>query len=164
MDFLSEGIGFLGTIITGGATGLLGTVIGGVARYFGAKQEEGFKQSERKHEYRLHELNMQAGAAETERELLVTEATTSADLKMASYAHDTGVGRASRWVINILRLVRPGLTAGLMGMTGVLWVQSDPAGMGIEIRPEVAHAIIYLTVTAVTWWFGDRGTKAFEKR
>jgi hypothetical protein len=164
MDFLSEGLGFLGTVLTGGATGIVGTVISGVARYFGAKQEERATQADREHEYKLHELNMRAGAAETERELLITEATTSADLRMASYAHDTGIGRASRWVINILRLVRPSLTAGLLVMMGAVWIMADPAGMGIEIRPVISNAIVYLGVTAVTWWFGDRGTKAFEKR
>lgn len=71
-------------------------------------------------------------------------------------------------VADFLRgIMRPGLTAYLVGMSTVItymaWEimqQCDIAAMtpdqAIVIFQKVISIIIYLTVSCVTWWFGDR--------
>ena len=54
---------------TGGLFGIVGTALGRVASYFERKQTFLQEQQRWAHEYKLHELNMQARAQETEMEL-----------------------------------------------------------------------------------------------
>lgn len=70
--------------------------------------------------------------------------------------------------------MRPGLTAYLVGLTSWLtwesvkvlqskqeWISSDTA---VAMFDNVTNIIIYLTVSVVTWWFGDRRVAKFLYR
>lgn len=63
----------------------------------------------------------------------------------ASYLHDSSLGGLLRWV-------RPVLTLLLIALSAMVYFTiSDCA-----TRPELADRIVYLTSTAVGWWFADR--------
>ena len=71
-------------------------------------------------------------------------------------------------------LMRPGLTMYLTGcttwITYMAWNILEQYGTAItsvqavEIFDQVTSIIIYLTVSSVTWWFGDRRTAKFLMR
>ena len=74
----------------------------------------------------------------------------------------------------IKRLIRPSLTAYLVGLTTwITWIAWDimklkgqelSTDQATEIFNTVTTIIIYLTVTVVTWWFGDRRMAKFLMR
>ena len=139
------------TALFGGATGILGTVVGKVAGYFEAKQKLELTREEFKQELALQELNIQARAAEMENEQVIAEAATFATTRQASYDHDNQYGTPYRCVITLLRLIRPLLTLSLIVLTGILFFQLSAEG-----QDEIAAQVIFLTGMAVSWWFGDR--------
>ena len=124
----------------GGITGLIGSLAGKVFGYFERNQKIKEKKLEFEQELRLLELEHTFKSKEREHEQKILIEQNAADLRLASYAHDSNTGHADQWVINLLRLVRPALTLGL-----VLLAYTMP-------RTET----LYLATTAVSWWFGDR--------
>jgi hypothetical protein len=154
-------MGFLdliGAVLTGGATGLIGTVVGGISRHFEAKRESAERAADREHEISLHRLNIEAGNAETERELLVAEAESDRAIRVASIRHDQAQKSPYKWVDAIRSLMRPVLTIGLFIVVGFLALRFQ------ETRAEIVPALIYMSVTAGTWYFGDRAAKALTRR
>lgn len=139
------------TALFGGATGILGTLVGKVAGYFEKKQELEIMKESYKHELALQELNISARAQELESEAAIAEMNNAASMRSASYEHDASYGKPYRWVITLLRLVRPMLTIMLIILTGVLFFQLSEAG-----QDEIASQVIFLTGMAISWWFGDR--------
>lgn len=135
----------------GGIFGIAGTVIGRVAGYF--ERQQSFKQEQVRwsHEYKLHELNMKARAQETELELALTEQQGSWRGLTASLEADMRTGKASQWVINVLRLVRPSLTLLLWLITA--WI------FAVTRNGAIVEAAVFAATAATLWWFGDRAPK-----
>lgn len=138
----------------GGVFGIVGTAIGRVAGYF--EREQSFKQEQARwsHEYQLHELNMQANAQETEMELALAAQAGSWNGLEASIRADAAIGRASQWVVNVLRLVRPTLTLLLWTITAGIFV--------ITQNGAIVEAAVFAATAATLWWFGDRAPRAYD--
>lgn len=145
---------FLISLLSGGATGIIGTLVGRIVGFYENKQKFA-------HELKLLELQARIGAEEAERELAIAEAKAAADLRIASYSHDSDTGQGSQWVTNTLRLIRPLLTAVLVLAVIMLWFTAEQ--FEADIRTQVVVAIIYLATSAVTWWFGDRAPSASRR-
>jgi len=94
---------------------------------------------------------MEARAQESEIEIeLANQAGSWAGLN-ASIKAEASSGVASKWVINILRLVRPSLTF-------LLWIIT--AGIFLHTQNEaIAEAAVFAATAATLWWFGDRAPK-----
>lgn len=70
--------------------------------------------------------------------------------------------------------IRPGLTAYLVGLTTLITIKAvtllqakEPLISAMDARElftQVTDIVIYLTVSCVTWWFGDRRTAKFMYR
>ena len=70
--------------------------------------------------------------------------------------------------------MRPGLTAYLVGLTSwITFISMDvlkkhghllTADQAGDIFDQVTSIVIYLTVSCVTWWFGDRRVAKFLMR
>jgi hypothetical protein len=142
----------LATVLTGGATGIIGSVLGKAFSFLDYWVEE--KKADGEHARTLELLNLQnkIGAEENERELAIAEATTAGNLRMASYEHDASMGAGSAWVVDILRLIRPILTVMLIVLVAMIFFHNDDAGD----KATIVASVIYLCSSAVTWWFGDR--------
>jgi hypothetical protein len=130
----------LGTVLTGGATGIVGSVIGKMFGFVDYWVEE--KKADKEHG-RTIEMN--------EREMAMAEANADANMRMASYSHDSMGGPSSMWVANVLRLVRPTLTLGLIILVGILYFSADIGG-----KATIEASVIYMSSSSVLWWFGDR--------
>lgn len=137
--------------VAGGIFGIFGTALGRVAGFFERKQSYEQEQARWGHEVRLHELNMQARAVETEMELALTAQAGSWSGLNASIHADAATGQASLWVINILRLVRPVLTLLLWFITAWIFLRTQ--------TPAIAEAAVFAATAATLWWFGDRAPK-----
>lgn len=140
----------------GGLFGLIGTALGRVAGFFERRDENAQERARWIHEYRLHELNMKARAQDTENEIeLAAQAGSWRGLE-ASILADSAVGQASRWVINLLRLVRPSLTFLLWIITAGIFLQTQ--------NQAIAEAAVFAATAATLWWFGDRAPKLVPKK
>lgn len=147
-------IGLIGSALFGAGTGGLGVILGGIGKAFTWWAEAKEKQAEHERVLELTRLNaeIRMNEAEFEREVRLDE--IAGRLREASYSHDTGTGKASKWVINILRLVRPALTLALVGLLAYVYMTiADQL-----TQQEIVNSVIFMATSAVTWWFGDRMT------
>jgi len=141
----------IGTVLTGGATGIIGSVLGKAFGFLDFWVEE--KKADKDHARTLEMLELQSklGAEESERELAIAEATAASSMRLASYGHDTGIGISSTWVVDLLRLVRPLLTFVLIVLVGMLYFSADAGG-----KATIEASVLYMASSATLWWFGDR--------
>jgi len=144
----------LGTVLTGGITGVVGSVIGKAFSFLDAWQEEKKATNEHGRTLELLELQNKLGAEESEREMAITQSKIDADSRVASYSHDSMAGTGSLWVVDCLRLVRPVLTFSLIILVGILYFKAIPAG-----RATIEASVIYLCSSSCLWWFGDRAMR-----
>ena len=136
----------------GGVFGILGTALGRVAGYF--ERQQSFKQEQARwgHEYKLHELQMKARSQETEMEIALAAQAGSWKGLEASILADASIGKASQWVINVLRLVRPSLTLLLWFITAWIFMTTQNGA--------IVEAAVFAATAATLWWFGDRAPKS----
>jgi len=140
----------------GGVFGLLGTALGRVSGFFERRQAHAQEQARWGHEYRLHDLNMRARAQETEMELALAAQAGSWTGLEASIRAEAATGKASQWVIDILRLVRPCLTLLLWVITAWIFLRTQNAA--------IAEAAVFAATASTLWWFGDRAPKPVAHR
>lgn len=155
------------SILSGGATGLIGTAVSTVSRFFTARQELKAKEAGWAHELSLHGLNIKARGREMEHEALISAAETERSIRSESYRHDTGIGQGGPILTFILRMVRPALTFLLIGLVAWFWLDLDPNDKMIDahaLKTKIVDTVVYLTTAAVTWWFGSRDMQHIKKR
>jgi len=142
----------IASLIGGPITGLLGSAFGIFGKWMEARERRKDRELEQAHELKLQQLNIQARGQELEQESLIAERQASADMLAASYRHDASFGEAHRWVVDVLRLMRPLFTIMLIMLTGIIfWKASDGAA-----QHKIIATILYMTEVALTWWFADR--------
>lgn len=146
------------TIVSGGATGIIGSVVGGIFKFMERREDRAQTALTHAHELELQKLQIAARDAETENELAIANAQTSREQLLASYAHDQSAGTGYNWVSAVLRLVRPVLTFALIGLTAAIYFQlnTDAVIEGLAMKAYIINTIVYTTSAAVLWWFGDR--------
>jgi hypothetical protein len=170
----------LTSLLTGGLTGVLGSLFTNVADIWKRHQD-------RKHEIDLKKLDLEAmdkeweyRARQTEVEGEIRLRESADDLREASYANDairyaTGVKIKSAWLsallvmVDVVRgLIRPALTVYLIWL---VWntraevravidaaggVQAMDVTTAVQTYRSIIEMILYLAATCVTWWFGTR--------
>ena len=144
----------IGTVLTGGATGIIGSILVKAFSFLAFWVEEKKMDKEHERTKELLRLQNEIGAAESEREMAVAEASAAADIRTASYSHDSSVGTSSRWVVDVLRLVRPVLTFTLIVLVGIVYFKSDIGG-----KATIELGVLYMCSSSVLWWFGDRAMR-----
>lgn len=140
--------------MTGGLTGVVGSIIGKAFSFLDAWQKEKAADSEHGRTLELLELQNKIGAEESEREMEIAQAKIDADSRVASYSHDSMAGTSSIWVSDLLRMVRPVLTFSLIILVGILYFKAVPEG-----RATIEASVIYLCSSSCLWWFGDRANR-----
>lgn len=150
----------LTSIVTGGATGLLGTAIGGVTQYFQRRQQH-------RQEVELRRLDAEIVRAEGASAEKVAAIKGETDRDEAAWealavSHETARGRwsdgDSQWLVlvDVVRgLTRPFLTIALLAMVGVAWWTAPPA-LQAELHPRIVATLLYLSTASLLWWFGSR--------
>ncbi len=184
MDF----VGMLSNGLLGGLTGIVGSSI---TAFVGYKQ----KKLELAHEERMEELTRETMQVEAklavEKQQVMTEgqiAVSEMDALTESYKEafkpsfkesymqmlpqsvQVIVALAFAFVDFIRRLMRPAITTTLMVVAWQMTMQAiNDKALISSVGEMVVNSVIYLVVTAVSWWFADRRlakglAKAVEKR
>ena len=146
----------IATVLSGGATGIIGSAIGTVGRFLEKKQELKQMKLEFDQEIQLQQLQMTARQEELESEQAIAQVQADSEMRSASYAHDASYGPATPVISSILRFVRPILTFGLLGFSGYIFYSIQD---NYDIVRELSNQLMFLTTTAVAWWFGDRSLR-----
>lgn len=168
------------SLVSGGATGLLGSVltsvVGGYIKYKNKKLDLEDRQNEREH--RLKEMNTEAEIAESMENLKIADRTDERDSSTMQKAMDMIKGQLfkeeyvkhlPRWImvpiafmfamVDILRaFVRPGGTLYLLVIMSAITYkvyENDP-GAFYESVVDPWSVIAYMGSTSFMWWFGDR--------
>lgn len=148
-------LGLIGSVLTGGATGLIGSILSKGIGLFEAHQKRQDRKLDFEHELKLLDKQAELRTAETENELAIANAETASSLRVASYSHDSSMGRPHRWVVDVLRLVRPVLTLFLLILVGGIYFSTNDFAM----KAGIIESVLFMASSAVTWWFGDRSLK-----
>ena len=143
------------SVLTGGATGILGSVLGKVFNFADVFIEEKKAKGEHERTIEMHRLQSELRADELESELAIVQEQSAGAAQVASYAMMTGVEVPYPWVAAILRLMRPLLTVMLVGIVWYIYASSDD----IAQQETIIQSVIYMSSTAVLWWFGDRAMR-----
>ncbi len=151
-------------VLSGGVTGLIGTVISGGMKFFENRQKHG-------HELAIMEMEMQQMDKEAEiardiKELDMEgkDRTAAWQALEASYKESTSRMSTgdSAWLImvDVVRgLMRPVITLGLLVSMGIIYftVAADLTGPnGTPMVVFIIQTVLYVGTTAVLWWFGTR--------
>lgn len=150
--------------------GLLGVIGAGIGRGLGfLEQRASFAQERARwaHELKLHELQMQAKAAETESELAVMAAQGSYQGLTASLEAEAKIAASYKWVEAVRALVRPVLTPMLWLMYLAVFQMVASGNAARYLSPEAADDLVgylvanvaFAATAATLWWFGDRAPR-----
>jgi len=146
---------FILATLTGGATGIFGSIIGKVFGFIDGWQQEKKAKNEHARTMEMARLQQELRAKEYESERGIIEAEQAGQAKTASYGHDMSIGISYPWVAAILRLVRPILTMALIGLMLFIYVRISDLAQ----QEAIIQSVIYMASTAVLWWFGDRAMR-----
>ena len=141
-------------VLTGGATGILGSVLGKLFNFADYWVESKKADDEHVRTIEMTRLNheLRSQELEIEREIIMEE--QAGKQRSASYSH-MSAGLSYPWVAAVLRLIRPVLTLMLIIIVWYIFSTSEDIGQ----RETIIHSVIYMTSTAVLWWFGDRAMR-----
>lgn len=169
------------SIISGGATGLLGVVIQRVADFFNKKQDMMLNKDRMLHEVELRKLDIKI--LEKEWDMRLERARIEADAKLdlaetqvfASsfnedpvYIKDQKLNRQQKWLMVALEVlrgsIRPMLTIYLCILTTLIYVHLNKTLGGLALEADQAMklvqqliaTVLYLLTTCVLWYFGTR--------
>lgn len=143
------------SVLTGGATGILGSILGKLFSFADAWIAEKKATADHERTKDMHRLQAELRSKELENELTIVEAQVSGELRTASYAHDRSIAIGYPWVGAVLRMVRPILTVGLIILVWYIYYTT----LDLGLQAEITASSIYMCSTAVLWWFGDRAMR-----
>ena len=156
------------SVLTGGATGLLGTVVSGAIDFFQSRAEHKREMDLRRLDIELAQT--EAGAAEKVAAIEAEGARDAAALEAMEASYREASSRMSRpgdgflmKLVDFVRgMTRPVLTWGLVALVGTIYFTLGAGGLEPEsIKPRIIETVLYLATAAVLWWFGQR---QIEKR
>lgn len=159
-------------VLTGGATGLIGTVISGGMKFFENKQRNAYELAVMDKE--MEQMDKEAEIARDIKELDMEgkDRTAAWSALEASYKESTtrmssGDHPALVWVDVVRGLMRPFITLGLLAGIGVIYFSSAaslPAPDGTPMTVFIIQTVLYVGTTAVLWWFGTRNLSPSPSR
>lgn len=144
---------------------VFGSIIGNVASYFNKIEERKLQESKWSHEYQMTTL-----VAQNKRDELQLEGDL-ADKKLEGQAFVEGVKSDNGWMDKTRAIIRPIITTYLVALTTWITYQMHILVGGLDNIPmdniftmywEIISAIIFLTVTCVTYWFNQRPSQAIK--
>ena len=166
-------------IFTSGGFGALTGLVGG---YMQKREQRKILQLENEHAEKMAQIDVEMAHLEHQQALALVEkqidlAETEGQIEVDAREADAFVESVrsasqptgNKFLDGVKTLIRPVITGILMYFAWDIYNQLDTIIGGLaELEPEklqdlyvyVIHAIIFLTITAVTWWFASRGEKA----
>ena len=148
------------SLLAGPVIGVVGSALSAFAQYKSKQLDLQIKDKEHAHEIRLQELSIQTRQMELESEERIAQTNASAAMLEASYRHDASYGLPSPKAAMALRLVRPLLTIGLVGLAAYFFIDSEDEAL----KGQIVTTTLFLMEVAVSWWFADRARQATREK
>lgn len=145
----------IGAAAGGGIFGLVGTFAGKAFRIWERREEREDRRIQNSHELMLIEAQSRLRAQETEAEIVKVQTEGSYAGLTESLRNDSSFTAVSPWVNNIRALVRPALTGASLAALVTLGFFTT-----VDLQATVADAIVFISVTAAVWYFGDRAPRS----
>lgn len=172
LEFLGDAIL---SIVSGGATGLLGSVISGFTEF--KKQQLIYSHEEKMAEIDIKTTQMEIDGAERIAGIEAESAISVADANALSESYKADAAnysssKSSAWFVfvDVIRgLIRPALTLYLMAISTMIYLDLDALMAGEAYTAseakimvaQVINTLLYITTTVVLWWFGTRNKVKF---
>jgi len=172
------------SVISGGATGIIGVAVQRVADYFNQKQKNTDAEKQRAHELAMRKQDAEIMVIESQNRLQIAEVDAYSRESVADaqafaasfatepmrYSEPSKITGGQSWlfaILDVIRgLVRPGLTAYLAVLSSLIYWQSVKVltAEGMTLDPERAYALVdeamgtvlYLFTCCTLWYFGSR--------
>jgi len=165
------------SILTGGATGLLGTSLSMLGDHFKRQQDLEMKRLDNAHEMEV--MKFEWGSRER---IAITEADAAMDVQDGKtfaasynmepkrYAPLKGMNPVIKFLLGIVDfwrgLIRPAMTTYLVVIVTMMYWQflgfMEQEGVVlketfiVQIVTHIVYSIVYLAMTCTLWWFGTR--------
>jgi len=180
----------IGGVVSGGLTGLIGIGVQRVFEYKSKQLDVQIQAQQQAHEVAMKEADAKIMAQEwaARTQVAQIQATAQVDAEDAKgfsaaltsepqrYADATKLNSAQEWIMVFLDfvrgMVRPTLTLYLCVLTTLIYFQArqligSTQGLTVEqavgLVTYIVNTVLYLTVTAVTFWFGTRNKERAPK-
>lgn len=156
-------LGLLGSILSGGATGLLGTAIQRYADHQNKKLDLQLEQARFDHQIALLK-------AQSESQMDIEDSKAFAEsyhLEPKKYSEGS-YSEKQKWVMVCLDfargIVRPGLTLYLCALTTIIYYKSAKLlaadfilpSMAYDLLSQIINTFLYIFTTCCLWYFGTR--------
>ena len=156
------------SVLTGGATGLLGTALSAVVDFFQSRQRHRQELDLRRLDIELAKAEAEGAAAQAAIEARSARERAEWEALEASYREAgrrwsrPGEGRLMQLVDAVRGLTRPALTWSLFALVGAIYFLLGATDITtVGLRPRIVETVLYLFTAAMLWWFGSR---QIEKR
>lgn len=137
----------LSGLINASSGGIFGGVMALASNYMKGRE----KDKQHKRDIEVHTLQIEADSKSYDRDIAVSRENASSATFLASY-QDANSPNAPAWAAGGKAIFRPILTTFLIGLTAYILTLEDMS----EALESISHTVIFLTGTAVCWWFGER--------
>lgn len=163
-------IGLLSSAAGGGALGVIGNFLKG-------KAEIKIKQLDHEHEKEMKNIDIRAAEADAKIKMQLSalessgrieEAKVNAEHTILKSSHDMDTARYGGGIIDFARgIMRPLITLYLLLIMSYIGYELNKLVGGLKSMDDkelfsmydsLINSIVFLTTTAVTWWFGSRPT------
>lgn len=151
---LGDILGMGASAVSGGLFGLIGFGVKALFGWMADREKRQLVAQQNAHELALIREQRASREVETENERLIA----AEDTRRESYGFANVTGQpVYKWVASFVSMMRPAITLYLLVVASIIVGQQifgqapDPA-----IQKEAVATVLFLTCTAVTWWFGDR--------
>ncbi len=144
------------SLLAGPLIGVIGSGLSAFAQYKAKQLDLQRLEQDHAQELRLQELSLRSRRAELESEAAIAASNAQALMAQASYRHDASYGVPTPRAAIILRMTRPVLTVGLVGLVAAFYFASEDAAQ----RGQITSTALFLAEVAVSWWFADRARQS----
>lgn len=157
----------------------LGTITGLVGGWLAKRERRKQMEMEFAHEEKMESFGLQrdqwaheAALAMADKNIEAAEAegAIQADIRAAeAFSESQKVSKLTKFGEIVKTCVRPIISGVLMWCSWEIYVKTEALVGGLEglditviqdLFVYIVHAIIFLTITAVSWWFASRGDQA----
>ena len=151
-------------VLSGGVTGLIGTVISGGMKFFENKQKHGHELAIMDMEIKQMHVEAEIARDVAELDMESKDRTAAWSALEASYKESTSRMSTgdSQWLVmvDVVRgLMRPVITLGLLLGIGVIYFTVGANATlpdGTPMTVNIIQTVLFVGTTAVLWWFGTR--------
>lgn len=169
------------SVISGGATGLIGTAVQSVYQYKTRQLDIDLEKTKAANEIEKIKLDIEMQKQEwSSRTQIATIQTTgevdkadaaalvaSYDMEPKQYSEKSLLTHGQEWIMVLLdalrAIIRPGLTVYLCVVTSLIYFETrgliqivDNQTNAFALLEKLVNTILYVTTTCILWWFGSR--------